>query len=142
MAKYRAPPGVTKQTAEFLKKVASLNLPPTLTLTPAQAREQVERGVAAREVPPLAIGEVRELRIPGPAGLIPARLYMPKITRSKPPGLLVYFHGGGHVFGSLFTHDGHARGLCFNGGARFFPSITAWPRSMCFQLQLKIVTNR
>ena len=30
MAKYRAPPDVTKQTAEFLKKVASLNLPPTL----------------------------------------------------------------------------------------------------------------
>ena len=116
MAKYKTPPGVTKQTAEFLKKVASLNLPPTLTLTPAQAREQVERGVAAREVPPLAIGEVRELRIPGPAGLIPARLYMPKIARSKSPGLLVYFHGGGHVFGSLFTHDGHARGLCFNGG--------------------------
>ena len=45
MAKYKAPPGVTEQTAEFLKKVASLNLPPTLTLTPAQAREQVERGL-------------------------------------------------------------------------------------------------
>ena len=55
MAKYKAPVGVTKQTAEFLKKVASLNLPPTLTLTPAQAREQVERGVAAREAPQLAI---------------------------------------------------------------------------------------
>ena len=57
MAKYKTPPGVTKQTAEFLKKVASLNLPPTLTLTPAQAREQVEQGVAARELSLIHISE-------------------------------------------------------------------------------------
>ena len=114
--KYTPPKGVTKQTAEFLKKLASLNLPPVVKLTPNQAREQMERGVAARDVAPLPIAETRELRIPGPAGLIPARLYLPRDASAKPPGLLVYYHGGGHVIGSLFSHDASARGLCYHGG--------------------------
>ena len=29
--------------------------------------------------------------------------------------MLVYFHGGGHVIGSLFSHDASARGLCHHG---------------------------
>ena len=73
MAKYKAPKGVTNQTAGFLTKLASLNLPPVVDLSPKQAREQMERAVAARDLPPLPIGATRELRIPGPAGLIPAR---------------------------------------------------------------------
>ena len=47
--KYTPPKGVTKQTGVFLKKVAALNLSPLVKLNPKQAREQMERGVAARE---------------------------------------------------------------------------------------------
>ncbi|MBH67990.1 MAG: alpha/beta hydrolase [Rhodospirillaceae bacterium] len=115
MSKFSPPKGVTKQTAEFLKKLASMKLPPVVKLTPKEAREQMERGVAARETVILPIGETRELRIPGPAGLIPARLYIPRVSGSRPPGLLVYYHGGGHVIGSLFSHDASARGLCYHG---------------------------
>ena len=88
--KYTPPKGVTKQTGEFLKKLAALNLPPVVKLTPKQAREQMERGVAAREVTQLPIAETRELRIPGPAGLIPARLYVCLLYTSPSPrdGLL------------------------------------------------------
>jgi Esterase/lipase len=99
--KYIPPKGVTKQTGEFLKKLAALNLPPVVKLTPKQAREQMERGVAARQVTQLPIAETRELRIPGPAGLIPARLYVPRDASASPPGLLVYYHGGGHVIGEF-----------------------------------------
>jgi len=44
------------------------------------------------------------LTLPGPAGELAARLYTPE---SLPPGsaLLLYFHGGGFVMGSLDTHD-------------------------------------
>ena len=115
MAKYKVPKGVTKQTAGFLTKLASLNLPPVVELSPNEAREQMERAVAARDLPPVSIGGTRELRIPGPAGLIPARLYLPDSSSTNPPGLLVYYHGGGHVIGSLFSHDASARGLCHNG---------------------------
>jgi acetyl esterase len=106
---------VTAQTAEFLRKVKALNLTPMEQLTAKQAREQMERAVAARDVPSPEIKGTRELRIPGPAGLIPARLYIPRENAANPPGLLVYYHGGGHVIGSLFSHDASARGLCHNG---------------------------
>ena len=71
--KYTPPKGVTKQTGEFLKKLSALNLPPMVKLTPKQAREQMERGVAAREVTQLPVAETKELRIPGPARRSPKK---------------------------------------------------------------------
>jgi acetyl esterase len=115
MSDYQPPADVTKQTAEFLRKVNALNLTPMPQLSAKEAREQMERAVAARDLPPPEIKSTRELRIPGPAGLIPARLYLPRENATNPPGLLVYYHGGGHVIGSLFSHDASARGLCHNG---------------------------
>jgi acetyl esterase len=115
MSDYQPPADVTAQTAEFLRKINSMNLTPMPDLPVKDAREQMERAVAARDLPPPEIKDTRELRIPGPAGLIPARLYMPRENASTPPGLLVYYHGGGHVIGSLFSHDASARGLCHNG---------------------------
>ena len=115
MSDYQPPEDVTKQTADFLRRVASLNLPPMTSLTAQEAREQMERAIAARDVPAPPIKETRELRIPGPGGLIPARLYLPNEIASNPPGLVVYYHGGGHVIGSLFSHDASARGLCHHG---------------------------
>src|SRR5882724_10374758 len=46
----------------------------------------------------------REVTVEGAAGSLPARLYTPD---SLPPGspLLVYYHGGGWVLGSVRTHD-------------------------------------
>ena len=113
MSSYEPPADVTQQTAAFLRKLDSLALPPIAGLAVEDAREQMERGVAAREQANPAIRTSIEMRIPGPAGLLPARLYMPEGEGT--PGLLVYFHGGGHVIGNLFTHDATARSLCHHG---------------------------
>lgn len=51
---------------------------------------------------PLAV--VRDLTIPGPAGSIPARLYDPQASRAPGP-VMVFFHGGGFVFGDLESHQ-------------------------------------
>ncbi len=115
MRNYQPPADVTAQTAEFMRKVAALELPSMTTLSVKDARAQMERAVAARDVPPLPVADTRELRIPGPAGLISARLYQPLSYSGKAPGLLIYYHGGGHVIGSLFSHDASARGLCHHG---------------------------
>jgi acetyl esterase len=48
--------------------------------------------------------------IPGPAGTIRVRLYWPEAAPPRPA--IVYYHGGGHVIGSLDTHDFVARNLC------------------------------
>ena len=58
---------------------------------------------------------VRDLVAPGPAGEIPLRLYRPEA--SERPGVLLYFHGGGYVFGSLESHDTSCADLAAGSGA-------------------------
>ncbi|CRZ15157.1 alpha/beta hydrolase [Mycolicibacterium neworleansense] len=61
--------------------------------------------------------DVTEISIPGPAGPIPARRYVPDGTGSPAiSALLLYFHGGGFVLGGLDTHDGLCRMICRDGG--------------------------
>ncbi len=57
-----------------------------------------------------------ELTIPGPAGGIPARLYLP-LAGDAPPGLAVFYHGGGWVICGLDSHDGICRDLAGRSGA-------------------------
>jgi acetyl esterase len=59
------------------------------------------------------IGAVRDLE----AGGCPARLYVPTDAAS-PGALLVFFHGGGWVYGDLDSHDPPCRFLAENSGVR------------------------
>jgi len=94
------------QTRAVLEAMASMNLQPPHLLPVAQAREQFKRARAAFVAPAQEVASVKDLRVPGPGGDIPVRLYRP--SGSKPEErlpVLVYFHGGGWVFGDLDTHD-------------------------------------
>ena len=54
----------------------------------------------------------------GPAGqALPARLYVPAGAPEDGP-LLIWFHGGGWVVGSIVSHDFSCRRLAHNTGAR------------------------
>ncbi len=55
------------------------------------------------------MAKVETLKAPGPRGPIPLRLYRP--TDADPLPLLVWFHGGGAMAGSLDTHDAPLRQL-------------------------------
>jgi acetyl esterase len=57
---------------------------------------------------------VRDLDIPGPAGRIPARLYLPGTATGLP--VFVFLHGGGWVIGDLDTADNMARFICKRAG--------------------------
>ncbi len=59
--------------------------------------------------------EVSELSAPGPDGAIPLRLYRPISVQR--PGVLLYFHGGGYVFGGLDSHDSGCAELAAGSGA-------------------------
>lgn len=63
-----------------------------------------------------AVGEVRDIDISAGPLTIPARLYKPRAGDLAAKGLLVYFHGGGFVMGSLETHDHICRDLCAGSG--------------------------
>ena len=86
---------------------------------PAAAR--VERLREARIVahrPPISMARTEPVEIPGPAGEIRARLYVPPSSPpAGPPPLFVYFHGGGWVIGDLDTHDDPCRFLAVHSGA-------------------------
>jgi acetyl esterase len=108
-------PSLHPQIQEVLKAMAEAKLWPIEELTPAEARQQVEATARARKAEPLPVARVEELMIPGPAGEIRLRLYRPQAAAPMPA--IVYYHGGGHVIGSLDTHDFVARNLCSGVGA-------------------------
>ncbi|HEX6782513.1 MAG TPA: alpha/beta hydrolase [Solirubrobacterales bacterium] len=86
---------------------------------PAQARAQRrEEAAIVAERPTIPMARVEDLEIPGPAGAIPARLYVPQTSAGGPSPLLVYFHGGGWVIGDLETHDSPCRFIAAHSGAR------------------------
>jgi acetyl esterase len=97
--------------------MAERGMPPTHTLSPAQARAAYRdrRGFTQPEAP--AVAEVRDLSAEGPHGPIPLRSYRPlgAAPDARLP-VLVYYHGGGWVIGDLDTHDTLCRQLANGAG--------------------------
>ena len=90
------------QARALIDLMLERGVPPTHTLTPAQARSFYRDRRAFTQPEPPAVAEVRELQ----AGGIPLRLYRPAGSRSEDAlPVLVYFHGGGWTIGDLDTHD-------------------------------------
>ncbi len=91
---------------KLLDQAKALNLPPMAMLSPLEARARVRAMRVALKQPVLEIAEVRDLSARGRHGDIPLRLYRGEALK---PGLsqpcLIYFHGGGWLFGDLDTHD-------------------------------------
>jgi acetyl esterase len=86
--------------------------PPYETMEPAAARELYRKGRTVLQPEPPDVAAVRDLSAPGPHGPIPLRLYRGLGTRDGDAlPALVFFHGGGWVFGDLDTHDGPCRML-------------------------------
>ena len=93
----------------FLDQVAAIGAPPTYALTPAEAR-------AARAFAPPGpeVARVEDMEVFGPEGPIPIRLYYPSDAPNLP--VLVWYHGGGWVLGSVEHDDPTARRLCVGAG--------------------------
>ena len=107
-------PNLHPQIQKVLEVMAGMNLRAVEDMTPAEARAQMEATAASRKAEPLPVARVEDRTIPGPAGPIAVRLYWPDATENStgPVPAIAYYHGGGHVIGSLDTHDLIARNLC------------------------------
>ncbi len=94
-------------------------IPPTHTLSPADARAFYRERRAVTQPDPPDIAETRDLSAPGSIGPIPLRLYRANAAAQGDgaPPVLVYFHGGGWVIGDLDTHDTLCRQLAIGSGA-------------------------
>jgi acetyl esterase len=101
------------QAQELLDQLNALGVRPLSSMPVAEARRMMEV-MASMRGEPVPIQSAVDRRIPGPGGEIPVRVYTP--AGSGPWPLLVYFHGGGWVLGSLDTHDSICRELANGAG--------------------------
>ncbi|SDJ70787.1 alpha/beta hydrolase [Variovorax sp. OV700] len=105
------------QARALLDFIEARSIPPTHTLSPAEARAFYRDRRAATQPEAPQVAEVRELNAEGPRGAIPVRLYRPLgSTAGAALPVLVYFHGGGWVIGDLDTHDVLCRSLANGAG--------------------------
>jgi acetyl esterase len=86
---------------EFVKSIRVPGYFPPLP----ELRQQLRTMVTLMDEPAPALPRIADVRIPGPAGEIPARVYAPR-AGGPPLPAVVYFHGGGWVQGDLETHHG------------------------------------
>ena len=84
---------------------------------PSVDRARTERGARLCYGRAIDVGEVADIAVAGAAGELDARLYVPVDAGETGP-LLVYFHGGGFVAGSLNTHDQVCRLFCAEARTR------------------------
>ncbi|MDB5941500.1 MAG: alpha/beta hydrolase fold-containing protein [Ramlibacter sp.] len=105
------------QARALLKLMEDKGVPPTHTLTPAQARQAFRERRSVTQPSPPQVALAQDLQAPGQGGGIPLRLYRPvgSAAGDKLP-VLVYCHGGGGVIGDLDTHDTLCRELANGSG--------------------------
>jgi acetyl esterase len=103
---------IDPQAKAYLDQMAALGLPAVDQQTPEEARAMTEERSGALFGPSEDVGTVDDVQIGG----VPVRLYTPAGGDDLP--IVVYFHGGGWVIGSLETHDGLARALANRSGCR------------------------
>lgn len=74
------------------------------------------RTLAYFRAAPAPMAEVNDLRFDGPGGTVHLRRYLPHTSQEALP-VILYFHGGGWVFGGLDSHDHVTRLLAKKSGA-------------------------
>jgi acetyl esterase len=104
------------QLVDLLNAMKALNLPRISELEPPAARAQIEKLARRADLPPVDIAGAKDTRFEGPASHVHVRIYRPKEPLRTPLPVLIYYHGGGHVIGSIDTHDRTARYLCLYSG--------------------------
>ena len=82
-------------------------------LSISEARKASDAQIPKSRVP-AAIASISNCDIPGPESEIPIRIYTPE--GEGPFALVVFFHGGGFVVGSLDGYDEFCRNLCHGAG--------------------------
>ena len=96
---------------EFVKSIRVPGFFPPLP----ELRQQLRVMVSLMDEPAPALPRIENIRIPGPAGEIPARVYAPSAATTPRPAV-AYFHGGGWVQGDLETHHGLCARLSKHAG--------------------------
>lgn len=98
------------RTQHALFLLAAARRPPLDRLPVERARHEYARFPRIFEDRPVTLPRIVDATIPGPAGPLAIRVYDP-VAGERPLPVLIYFHGGGGVIGSVDTHDGLCRSI-------------------------------
>ena len=90
--------GLDPQVAAVLELQRLMRLPPLESMEPARARMFAEEGLSPLDVAPEPMAQIVDLAANG----IPVRRYVPHDAN---PHVIVYFHGGGGVIGSIRSSE-------------------------------------
>lgn len=104
------------QVARYLQASAESEAGETDTPPLAEQRRQSVQSALAEAGEPEVVASVEDRVIPGSAGSLPIRIYTPLNGARDSLPVLVYFHGGGWVFGSIEGHDPVCRALANHAG--------------------------
>lgn len=104
--------GLDPQAQEILDRLAASGTRGFETMSPVAARFMFDTKAVVFNLPATPVAAVEDIAIAGPAGPMRARLYRPPGAGGGRLPVLVFFHGGGYVFGSLRSHDPQCRHLC------------------------------
>ena len=96
-------PFVRQDTAAFLAYLNAQPGPKTHELDPVEARAMMRGMGNVADMPVGELAVIRDVACPGPAGDVPLRLFDARAGRAAGPAV-IFFHGGGFVFGDLDTH--------------------------------------
>jgi acetyl esterase len=104
---------IDQPTAALLEQLVASGAPPLHEMTAKDAR-----GVMALlrgDAPPGPdMAEVREQRVKASGGFVPVRVFVPD---GQPRAVIVYYHGGGWVIGSVEDYDATTRLLAQRTGS-------------------------
>jgi acetyl esterase len=103
------------QAKALLDQMAASGAPPLNKLSPPDARKMFDQMTQLLGMKPEPVSKVEDRLIPGPAGQIRVRVYTPQ--GSAPFPVLVFFHGGGFVIGSIELYDEFCRELTNGAGS-------------------------
>jgi len=98
---------------EFVKSIRVPGYFPPLS----ELRQQLRTMVRLMDEPAPPLARIEDIRVPGPAGSLPARVYEGTRGDGSPRPAVIYFHGGGWVQGDLETHHGVCARLALRSGA-------------------------
>src|SRR5690348_1045122 len=104
------------QVARYLQASAESEAEEADTLSLEEQRRLAVQAALAEAGEPEAVASVEDRVIPGPAGSLPIRIYTPVGAEGDRLPVLVYFHSGGWVFGSIEGHDPVCRALANHAG--------------------------
>lgn len=104
------------QAAAILERIIASGEPPFEQLTAAEARAIADARVLRTSAPGPAVGRVWEEVITAGARAVTLRHYLPEAAADGPVPILIYFHGGGFVVGTLDTIDAFCREMTARTG--------------------------